>query len=118
MPPKHEEWLAMSARDDWVRARRARLSGNGLWQVKARQRDAQRRRLADRLLAAVRARGTAFRKAEQRAGEIVVRLVDEQGVSLHQVVDWCDGAVTFAAVARMRRAPQSRETPHASADGG
>ena len=86
--------------------------------MKARQRDAQRRRLADRLLAAVRARGTAFRKAEQRAGEIVVRLVDEEGLSLHQVVDLCDGEVTFADVARMRRAALSRGTPQAPEDGG
>jgi len=38
-------------------------------------------------------------------------------LSLHQVVDWCDGEVTFADVARMRRAAPSRETPQASADG-
>jgi hypothetical protein len=108
----------MSARDDWIRARRARLTGNGPWQVKARQRDARHQELAYRPLAAIRARDVALRRAEERAGEFVVGLVDERGLTLHQVIDSCDGAVTFADVAFMRRAPQSRETPQASADGG
>ena len=55
-------------------ARRARLTGNRPWQVKARRRDAHRRKLADRLVAAVQARDAAPRKVEQRAGDIVVRL--------------------------------------------
>lgn len=70
------------------------------------------------LVAAVRGPDAALRMAEQRAGEFVVGLVDERGLTLHQVVDSCDGAVTFADVARMRRAPQSRETPQAPEDGG
>ncbi len=63
------------------------------------------------LVAAVRGRDAALRKAEQRAGEIVIPLVDEEVLSLHQVVDWCDGEVTFADLARMRRTAPSRETP-------
>jgi hypothetical protein len=48
------------------------------------------------------------RGAEQRVGEIVVRFAEEEGLTLHEVVDWCQGKTTFADVARMPRAATLR----------
>jgi hypothetical protein len=60
-------------------------------------------RVAVAVLTALGERDAAVRGAERRAGEALVAMTDQEGLSVHEAVDWCGSGVTAREVIRLRR---------------
>jgi hypothetical protein len=84
-------------------ARRSALAA----QLARRRARAERERrlegLAVDVLVAVSERDAAIQAAECRAGQALLVMTDQAGLSLREVVEWCGGEITLREVARMRR---------------
>jgi hypothetical protein len=55
------------------------------------------------VLTALGERDRAVQDAELRAGEALLRLTVDEGLSLREAADWCGGFVTVRELARLRR---------------
>jgi hypothetical protein len=55
------------------------------------------------VLTALGERNASVRAAEGRAGEALLAMTDEEGLSVREAVDWCGSGVTAREVVRLRR---------------
>lgn len=76
-------------------------------QSKRRQQRAEREKrleeLAVAVLVAVRERDAAVTEAEARAGAALRGLLEDEGLSVREAVEWCGDEVSSREVARLRR---------------
>lgn len=84
----------------------ARLAASGARAAQRRdreERDRRLERLAVEVITAVGERDTAIAATEDRAGQALRRMVDVEGVSVAEAVEWCAGTVNVRDAARLRR---------------
>src|SRR4051794_12864799 len=93
----------MGRREDSIAARRVALEGQGRWRAQRKEKDDRCSGLGVAVVLALRERDSWVRECERRAGEALVALVEEEGLSVRDAVGWCVGAVTASEVARLRR---------------
>ena len=93
----------MGRREDSIAARRAALESQGRWRAQRKEKDDRCSDLGVAVVLALRERDSWVEDCERRAGEALVRLVEEEGLSVRDAVGWCVGAVTASEVARLRR---------------
>lgn len=93
----------MGRREDAIAARRAALESQGRWRAERKEKDDRCSALGIAVVLALRERDLWVAECERRAGEALVRLVEEEGLSVRDAVGWCVGAVTASEVARLRR---------------
>jgi hypothetical protein len=93
----------MGRREDSIAARRAALESQGKWRAQRKAKDDRCSDLGVAVVLALRERDSWVAECERRAGEALVRLVEEECLSVRDVVGWCVGAVTASEVARLRR---------------
>jgi hypothetical protein len=55
------------------------------------------------VLTALGERDGAVRDAELRAGGALLAMTDDEGLSMHEAVEWCGGGLTLREVTRLRR---------------
>ena len=55
------------------------------------------------MLTALGERDALIREAERRAGHALRTMIDDEGVSLREAVEWCGSGVTLREVTRLRR---------------
>jgi hypothetical protein len=48
-------------------------------------------------------RAVAVRDAERRAGEALRAMIDDEGLSVREAVDWCGSGITARELTRLRR---------------
>ena len=61
------------------------------------------------MLTAPGERDAAVRDAERRAGQALLTMTDDEGMSLREAVDWCGGpGLTVRDVSRLRRLRMTR----------
>jgi hypothetical protein len=89
-------------------ARRSALDA----QVARRRQRADRERrlegLAVAVLTAVGERDGAVRAAERRAADALRTMIDVEGLSVREVVDWCGTGITVREVTRLHRLSHDR----------
>ena len=93
----------MGRREDSIAARRAALESQGRWRAQRKEKDDRCSDLGVAVVLALRERDSCVVECERRAGEALVALVEEEGLSVRDAVGWCVGAVTASEVARLRR---------------
>jgi len=109
------------------RARRAALDAQA--RMRARRVEQERRRdaLGVVVVSALAERDAVVSACEARAGAALVKLTDDEGLSLAQAVEWCGGAdlLTAREAARLRHVAQpavvvgtGRDVRTTNADGG
>jgi len=109
------------------RARRAALDAQA--RMRARRVEQERRRdaLGVVVVSALAERDAVVSACEARAGAALVKLTDEEGLSLAQAVEWCGGAdlLTAREAARLRHVARpalvvgtGRDARTTNADGG
>ena len=65
------------------------------------------------MLTALGERDALVRDAEQRAGQALRTMTDDEGVSVREAVDWCGSGVTLREITRLLRldgGPQGGQT--------
>jgi hypothetical protein len=93
----------MGRREDSIASRRAALESQGRWRAQRKEKDDRCSDLGVAVVLALRERDAWVHECERRAGEALVALVEEEGLSVRDAVGWCVGAVTASEVARLRR---------------
>lgn len=101
----------MGRREDAVAARRGALESQGKWRAQRKAKDDRCSELGIAVVMALRERDSWVQDCERRAGEALVQLVEEEGLSVREAVGWCVGAVTASEVARLRRLAASEGQP-------
>lgn len=107
------------------RARRAALDAQA--RMRARRVEQERRRdaLGVVVVSALAERDAVVSACEARAGEALVKMTEQEGLSLADAVEWCGGAdlLTVREAARLRQATQpsavvrpGREVPTTSTE--
>ncbi|KNX35866.1 hypothetical protein [Luteipulveratus halotolerans] len=101
-------------------ARRAALDAQSRRRAERAERERRVEGLALQVLVAIREREAAMRDADRRAGEALGEMVETEGLSTREVVEWCGGEVSAREVARLRRvaAEAAGEREAAGASGG
>ena len=89
----------MGRREDSIAARRAALESQGSWLAQRKEKDDRCSDLGVAVVLALRERDSYVQECERRAGEALVALVEEEGLSVRDAVGWCVGAVPTAEVA-------------------
>ena len=83
-------------------------------QSKRRRERAEREKrleyLAVRVLVAIRERDAAVIDAERRAGEALREMIEDEGLSVHEAVEWCGDEITTREATRLRRLAENGET--------
>ena len=76
-------------------------------QSKRRRERAEREKrlegLAVRVLVAVGERDAAVARADRRAGQALREMIEDEGLSVHEAVEWCGDEITTREAARLRR---------------
>ncbi|MFC6851764.1 hypothetical protein [Aquipuribacter hungaricus] len=84
-------------------ARRAVLDAQSARRRERAEREQRVEALVVEVLVAVRERDAAIASAEARAGAALDRIVQQERLTVREVVDWCaDGALSTREVARLR----------------
>ena len=64
-------------------------------------------------------RDDALERADRRIGQEIVALMEEEGLRVADIIEWCDGSVTAQAITRLRRlAEDTGQGTGDSADAG
>ena len=83
-------------------------------QSKRRRERAEREKrlegLAVRVLVAVGERDAAVARADRRAGQALREMIDDEGLSVHEAVEWCGDEITTREATRLRRLTEKGET--------
>ena len=59
--------------------------------------------LAEQVMVALGERDVAVAAAERKAGASVRQLIETEGLSVSEAVEWCGGTLTLREVTRLRR---------------
>jgi hypothetical protein len=84
-------------------ARREALDAQAVLRKQRVDRQRRLEGLAVTALTALGERDAAVLDAERRAGQALLAMTDEEGLSLREAVDWCGSGVTMREMARLRR---------------
>ena len=84
-------------------ARRAALDAQAVRRKQRVDRERRLEGLAVTALTALGERDAAVLDAERRAGQALLAMTDEEGLSLREAVDWCGSGVTMREMTRLRR---------------
>jgi hypothetical protein len=83
-------------------------------QSKRRRERAEREKrlegLAVRVLVAVGERDAAVARADRRAGQALREMIEDEGLSVHEAVEWCGDEITTREATRLRRLTENGET--------
>lgn len=82
------------------------------------RRESERRRdaYAVQVNSALAERQALVRASEIRAGQYIDKMVDEEGLSLRDAIDWCGGDLSVAEAKRLREAAIEDRKAQAQAD--
>ena len=83
-------------------ARRSALAAQAVRRKERADRDRRLESLAVAVLTALGERDAAVRDAERRAGEALRAMIDTEGISVREAVDWCGIGLTARDVTRLR----------------
>jgi hypothetical protein len=75
-------------------ARRSALDAQAVLRKERAERERRLEGLAVAVLTARAERDALVRDAERRAGQALLTMTDEEGLSVRQAVEWCGSAVT------------------------
>ena len=85
-------------------ARRSALDAQAILRKERADRERRLEALAVAVLTALGERDAQVRDAEQRAGQALRTMTDNEGLSLREAVEWCGGGgVTVREITRLRR---------------
>jgi hypothetical protein len=59
-------------------------------------------------------RDGAVEDADQRAGEVLLTMTDDECLSMREAADWCGSGVTVREVTRLRQLAHDRKVPPAN----
>ena len=83
-------------------------------QSKRRRERAEREKrlegLALRVLVAVGERDAAVARADRRAGQALREMIEDEGLSVLEAVEWCGDEITTREATRLRRLAEKGET--------
>ncbi|GAB2857654.1 hypothetical protein [Nocardioides pacificus] len=99
-------------------ARRAAREMAGKRRKEREQRERRVIDLVERVMVAISERDAAVAETEKRAGEALQGLVEREGLSLGEAVEWCGEAVTLREAARLRRMASEPEPDGVRVQGG
>jgi hypothetical protein len=89
-------------------ARRSALDAQAILRKERADREARLEALAVAVLTALGERDALVRDAERRATQAVRTMIDDEGLSLREAVDWCGLSVTVRELARLLRRDGTR----------
>src|SRR6478609_1092114 len=78
----------MGRREDSIAARRAALESQGRWRSQRKEKDDRCSDLGVAVVLALGERGSWVVECERRAGEALLALVEEEGLSVRDAVGW------------------------------
>ena len=84
-------------------ARRSALDAQAVLRKERADRERRLEALAVAVLTALGERDALVRDAERRAAQAVRTMIDDEGLSLREAVDWCGSSVTVRELARLLR---------------
>jgi hypothetical protein len=84
-------------------ARRSALDAQALLHKQRAGRERRLEALAIEVLIALGERDGAVRDAELRAGDALLAMTHDEGLSVREAVEWCAGRVTVREMTRLRR---------------
>jgi len=84
-------------------ARRAALDAQAQRRRERAERDKRIEALAVDVLTALEERKAAIADCERRAGLTLQKLIDDEGLSVREAVDWCGGELTNREAANLLR---------------
>jgi hypothetical protein len=84
-------------------ARRSALDAQAVLHKERADRERRLEALAVAVLTALGERDALIRDAELRAGQALLTMAEDEGLSVREAVDWYGGGVTVREVARLRR---------------
>jgi len=90
-------------------ARRAALDAQSRRRRERAEREKRLEDLAVRVLVAIRERDAAVADADRRAGEALCEMLEEQGLSVREAVEWCGDEITTREATRLRRLAEDSE---------
>jgi hypothetical protein len=89
-------------------ARRSALDAQAILRKERADRERRLEALAVAVLTALGERDALVRDAERRATQAVRTMIDDEGLSLREAVDWCGISVTVRELARLLRRDGTR----------
>ena len=100
-------------------ARRAALDAQSRMREARKEQERRRSGLAVSVVTALAERDAAVAVYELRAGEALLSLTDEEGMSVPEAVEWCGERVSVREVTRLRKlaVDAAAVTPGTSGDG-
>lgn len=102
----------MGRRDDWQRARRAAIEGQSRWRAERAAKDERCSALGVQVVVALAERDRWVTECEQRAGTALSALVESEGLTLREALQWCAGSLALSEGSRLRRAARgANEVP-------
>jgi hypothetical protein len=93
----------MSQRSVRRAAGRSAFAGQAVRRKERADRERRLEGLAAAVLTALGERDALVRDAEQRAGQALRTMTDEEGLSLREAVDWCGSGLTVREITRLLR---------------
>jgi hypothetical protein len=84
-------------------ARRSALDAQAVLRRERADRERRLEGLAVAVLTALGERNALVRDAELRAGQALRTMIDEEGLSLREAVDWCGSGLTVRDITRLLR---------------
>ncbi|MBB3045644.1 hypothetical protein [Nocardioides soli] len=84
----------------------ARRTAREMAEKRRKEREERERRvidLAEQVMVAIGQRDAAVAETEKRAGEALRELIEVEGLSLGEAVEWCGETVTVREATRLRR---------------
>jgi hypothetical protein len=84
-------------------ARRSALDARAVLRKERADRERRLEGLAVAVLTALDERDALIRDAEQRAGQALRAMTDDEGLSLREASDWCGGGLTVREITRLLR---------------
>ena len=97
-------------------ARRAALDAQSRRRRERAEREKRLEDLAVRVLVAIRERDAAVADADRRAGEALCEMLEEQGLSVREAVEWCGDEITTREATRLRRLAEDSEVGERKVD--
>ena len=84
-------------------ARRSALDAQAVLRKERADRERRLEGLAVAVLTAIGERDSLVRDAERRAAQALRLMTDQEGLSIRDVVEWCEGAITRREATRLRQ---------------
>ena len=99
----------MSQQSVRLAARRSALDAQAILRKERADRERRLEALAVAVLTALGERDALVRGAELRAGQALLTMTDDEGLSLREAVDWCGSGLTVREVTRLLRLDGSHQ---------